>query len=206
MKHNTMKKVNGALSAVFVLTVVALAAALFLPFFSFDPPADYVAPDPNATVAENTDADEDAFEDFVVEDPIVVNADGKVVYSIQDYIWTKCSLVNKELAKVIDGYKTGSKSYAINQYVTVFVITLALGLTTVISHICSRRAIFTQISSVAYCVSALICAFGAAIWPYGNPMVQTLTIIAALASTVVCLARIYPWYAMRFVYKPALNQ
>lgn len=203
MKKNTMKIINLILGIVFILTIAAFVTTMFIPFFSFDPPEGYVPPDPTETQAVITDDEE--VSSYSLEDPIEVNEDGKVVYNLMEYIFTKCDQVNKFLAENIKGYygvnpDTRVKGYAINEYVTILAVTLGLGLTTLISHICSRKAIFTQISSLAYCASALVCAFTAKVFTLsmGNPAVQTYMIIFAIASTVVFLARLYPWFQVRF--------
>ena len=196
-----MKKINFIMSAVFVLLVFGFLSTLFIPFFTFDPPKDYVAPDPEATAAaaEGNEAEAEA-----ADAALVFNADGKVVFTLFDYLLGKTKQVNKFLAEVIEGYQIKRKSYDINAYVTTLAITVGLAITTTISHICSRKNIFTQISSLAYCISAIVCAFTAKILAYGAPIVKTVMIATAIAALVVFLARLLPWYKTRFA-KPEVK-
>lgn len=195
----TSKLVNLILSVVFVLLVFGFVGTYFVPFFTFDPPAQGEITNP----AQDATVSDEAAEPVVKDAALVYNEDGKVIFTLSDYVLTKSGQVNKFLAEVISGYQLKKNSYDINTYVTVLAVTLGLALTTTISHICSRRAIFTQISSLAYCISAIYCAFTAKILAYGAPVVKTVMIATAIAAAVIFLARLLPWYKYRFAKNTA---
>lgn len=188
-----MKNINTIACVLFVLLVLGFVSTLLIPFFTFDPPADYVPPVANAEKETGNDEDEPV----LTQAALVFNADGKVVFTLADYLLLKTTQVNDFLAEEIPGYKV-KKSFDVNAYVTLLAVTVGLAITTVISHIVSRRAIFTQISSFAYCGFAVACAFTCKILPYGAPIVRTIMIVTAIGASVVCLARVYPWYSWRF--------
>lgn len=192
-----MKTINGIACALFILLVFGFVSTLLIPFFTFDPPANYVAP---STDTQETKPKDDDAEPVLSQAALVFNEDGKVVFTLGDYLLTKTTQVNDFLAEVIEGYKV-KKKYDTNAYVTLLAVTIGLAITTTISHACSRKAVFTQISSFAYCGFAVVCAFTCKILPYGAPIVQTIMIVTSIAASVVCLARVYPWYKYRYAKK-----
>ncbi len=89
--------------------------------------------------------------------------------------------------------------YDINDFVMGIVFAFALGATALVSNICSTKSIFTNIVSVLWAIAAPIAFLFDDVMALGNQGIRWACVAVSLVGTVVVLARLYPWFCVKFL-------
>lgn len=128
---------------------------------------------------------------------------GGNTYSIQNAVWDKVAEVNKLLVEEANAPLSEDDvpiKVPVNGYGPMLGLTFLMSLVTVIGMIVSRKATFPTVFSVAWA--------GVALYTYlttdllsRNATLRLVHIVLIAVASVLILARLYPWYCVRFKKK-----
>lgn len=123
-------------------------------------------------------------------------------YSMMDYAFFQTEETSNILAKELKG----NGKYYINDYVMGIVFAFALGATALVANAASTKSIFTNIVSALWAIAAPLAFLTDEVMALGNQTVLLVCIISSCLGAVVALARLYPWFCVKFMAKKFKDQ
>ena len=175
---NLMQKIVNITTIVLVVLLVLQVALLFMPFFEDRvPKKTYYNPDPQPTD-----------------------------YSMMDYAFFKTEEM-EYFFKPETKELFGDKKYLPNNYCMGIVYVFALGAVALVSNIVSKKSFFTQIVSVLWGIMAIPAFFGPIMTLPGTVQwIRWAGFAISVVGTLLVVARLYPWFAGRFLKKKYIEK
>lgn len=126
---------------------------------------------------------------------------GDNTYSIQNAVWDKVPEVNKAFVDEANAPLSEDDDpieIPVNTYGPMLGLTFLMSIATLISLLASRKAIFPAVFSVAWGGVATYTYLTTDILTTGNATLRLVHIILIVIADVLILARLYPWFCVRF--------